>query len=78
MMIGNLSFAFLGEFLGVCAWGLFFLCGWGGMEGGTNGQSASGAAAWSCLVRSFRRVILVHRFRNNNTTHLSVNPIAQV
>jgi len=25
------------------------------MEGGTNGQSASGAAAWSCLVRSFRR-----------------------
>ena len=50
--------------------GSFFLCGWGGMnggrdewregrmEGGTNGQSASGAAAWSCLVRSFRRVIL--------------------
>ena len=28
------------------------------MEGGTNGQSASGAAAGSCLVRSFRRVIL--------------------
>ena len=28
------------------------------MNGGTNGQSASGAAAWSCLVRSFRRVIL--------------------
>ena len=26
--------------------------------GGTNGQAASGAAAWSCLVRSFRRVIL--------------------
>lgn len=50
----------------------------GGTNGGTNGQSASGAAAWSCLVRSFRRVILVHRFRNNNTTHLSVNPIAQV
>ena len=24
------------------------------MEGGTNGQAASGAAAWSCLVRSFR------------------------
>ena len=22
--------------------------------------------------------LLVHRFRNNNTTHLSVNPIAQV
>ena len=37
--------------------GLFF-CGWGWMEGGTNGQSASGTAAWSCLVRSFRRVIL--------------------
>ena len=34
MIIGNLSFAFLGEFLGVCAWGLFFLCGWGGMNGG--------------------------------------------
>ena len=33
--------------------GALFLCG-----GGTNGQSASGAAAWSCLVRSFRRVIL--------------------
>ena len=49
---------FLGEFPGVCAWGLFFWCGWGGMEGGTNGQSASEAAAWSCLVRSFRRVIL--------------------
>ena len=49
---------FLGEFPGVWAWGLFFLCGWGWMEGGTNGQSASGAAAWSCLVRSFRRVIL--------------------
>ena len=29
-----------------------------GMNGGTNGQSANGAAAWSCLVRSFRRVIL--------------------
>ena len=27
----------------------------GGTNGGTNGQSASGAAAWSCLVRSFRR-----------------------
>ena len=25
------------------------------MEGGTNGQAASGAATWSCLVRSFRR-----------------------
>ena len=59
MMIGNLSFAFLGEFLGVCAWGLFFCVGGeGGTNGGTNGQSASGAAAWSCLVRSFRRVIL--------------------
>ena len=57
--------------------GALFLCG-GGTNGGTNGQTASGAAAWSCLVRSFRRVILVHRFRNNNTTHLSVNPIAQV
>ena len=33
-----------------------FFVGW--MEGGTNGQSASGTAAWSCLVRSFRRVIL--------------------
>lgn len=32
-----------------------FFCG---MNGGMNGQSASGAAAWSCLVRSFRRVIL--------------------
>ena len=29
-----------------------------GMGGGTNGQSASGAAAGACLVRSFRRVIL--------------------
>ena len=35
--------------------GSFFV---GCMEGGTNGQSASGAAAWSCLVRSFRRVRL--------------------
>ena len=35
---------------------LFLWDGW--REGGTNGQSASGAAAWSCLVRSFRRVIL--------------------
>ena len=35
--------------------GSFFV---GGMGGGTNGQTASGAAAWSCLVRSFRRVIL--------------------
>ena len=34
--------------------GSFFVCGWGG----TNGQTASGAAAWSCLVRSFRRVRL--------------------
>ena len=25
---------FLGEFRGVWAWGLFFLCGWGGMNGG--------------------------------------------
>ena len=31
----------LGEFLGVWAWGLFFC----GMNGGTNGQSASGVAA---------------------------------
>ena len=39
--------------------GALFLCvGEGGTNGGTNGQSASGAAAWSCLVRSFRRVIL--------------------
>ena len=37
--------------------GALFLCG-GGTNGGTNGQTASGAAAWSCLVRSFRRVIL--------------------
>ncbi len=36
--------------------GSFFV--WGRDGGGTNGQSASGAAAWSCLVRSFRRVIL--------------------
>ena len=37
--------------------GSFFV--WvGGMGGGTNGQSASGAAAGACLVRSFRRVIL--------------------
>ena len=35
--------------------GALFLCVG---EGGTNGQSASGAAAWSCLVRSFRRGIL--------------------
>ena len=46
------------RFLGVWTWGLFFCVGEGGMNGGTNGQSASGAAAWSCLVRSFRRVIL--------------------
>ena len=40
--------------------GALFLCvgGEGCMEGGTNGQAASGTAAWSCLVRSFRRVIL--------------------
>ena len=36
--------------------GLFFL--WVGMDGGTDGRTAGGAAAWSCLVRSFRRVIL--------------------
>ena len=31
------------------------------MEGGTNGQAASGAATWSCLVRSFRREVVWHR-----------------
>ena len=31
------------------------------MNGGTNGQSASGAAAWSCLVRSFRREVVGHQ-----------------
>lgn len=40
--------------------GLFFL--WvgmdGGRDGGRDGRTAGGAAAWSCLVRSFRRVIL--------------------
>ena len=36
--------------------GLFFL--WVGMDGGRDGRTAGGAAAWSCLVRSFRRVIL--------------------
>ena len=35
---------------------LFLRDGW--REGRTDRQSASGAAAWSCLVRSFRRVIL--------------------
>ena len=38
--------------------GALFLFGWGGVNEGTNGQTASGAAAWSCLVRSFRRVRL--------------------
>ena len=33
---------------------LFFVGG----DGGRDGRTAGGAAAWSCLVRSFRRVIL--------------------
>ena len=41
------------SFLGLF-WGSFF-CGW---DGGRDGRTAGGAAAWSCLVRSFRRVIL--------------------
>ena len=73
MIIGNLSFAFLGEFLGVCAWGLFFLCGWGGMnggrdewregrmEGGTNGQSASGAGAMEMQEGEVRRGIKIEK-----------------
>ena len=47
-----------GRVPGCLGLGALFLCGWGEMNGGTNGQSASGAAAWSCLVRSFRRVRL--------------------
>ena len=31
---------------------------WVGRDGGRDGRTAGGAAAWSCLVRSFRRVIL--------------------
>ena len=42
--------SFLGRF-----WALFL---WVGMDGGRDGRTAGGAAAWSCLVRSFRRVIL--------------------
>ena len=42
------------SFLGLF-WALF-LWVWG--DGGRDGRTAGGAAAWSCLVRSFRRVIL--------------------
>ncbi len=42
------------SFLGLF-WALFL---WVGMDGGRDGRTAGGAAAWSCLVRSFRRVIL--------------------
>ena len=35
-------------------WALFFVGG----DGGRDGRTAGGVAAWSCLVRSFRRVIL--------------------
>ena len=41
--------SFLGLFLGS------FFCG---RDGERDGRTAGGAAAWSCLVRSFRRVIL--------------------
>ena len=30
------------------------------------------------LSKSMPQILLVHRFRNNYTTHLSANPIAQV
>ena len=42
------------SFLGLF-WALFL---WVGMDGGRDGRTAGGAATWSCLVRSFRRVIL--------------------
>ena len=47
-----------GRVPGCLGLGALFFVWVGGMGGGTNGQAASGAAAWSCLVRSFRRVIL--------------------
>ena len=30
------------------------------------------------LSKSMPQILLVHRFRNNYTTHLSANPIAQI